>query len=64
LARGDNTATVAPKPYPREDAVQANIEDLRARIAKLAGMKPSDSIGASLIRELENEAFSSRLEKQ
>jgi len=44
--------------------VQASIEDLRARIAKLAGMKPSDSIGASLIRELENEAFFSRLEKQ
>ena len=51
------------KPYPREDAVQTSIEDLRSTIPKLEGMKASDFVDASLIREIDNEGFFARLEK-
>ena len=52
------------KPYPREDAIQASIEDLKDTIPKLEGMKASDFIDASLIKEIDNEGFFARLEKQ
>jgi NitT/TauT family transport system substrate-binding protein len=52
------------KPYPREDAIQASIEDLKSTIPKLEGMKVSDFVDASLIKEIENEGFFVQLEKQ
>ena len=52
------------KPYPREDAIQASIEDLKSTIPKLEGMKVSDFVDASLIREIDDEGFFARLEKQ
>jgi NitT/TauT family transport system substrate-binding protein len=52
------------KPYPREDAIQASIEDLKSTIPKLEGMKVSDFVDASLIREIESEGLFTRLEKQ
>ena len=52
------------KPYPREDAIQASIEDLRDTIPKLEGMKAPDFIDASLIRDIDNDGFFARLEKQ
>jgi NitT/TauT family transport system substrate-binding protein len=52
------------KPYPREDAIQTSIEDLKSTIPKLEGMKASDFMDASLIREIESEGFFTRLEKQ
>jgi NitT/TauT family transport system substrate-binding protein len=52
------------KPYPREDAMQASIEDLRETVPKLEGMKVSEFIDASLINEIDNEGFFARLEKQ
>ena len=52
------------KPYPREDAIQASIEDLRDTIPKLEGMKAPDFIDASLIREIDNDGFFAKLEKQ
>ena len=52
------------KPYPREDAIQASIEDLKSTIPKLEGMKVSDFVDASLIREIESEGFFTQLEKQ
>jgi NitT/TauT family transport system substrate-binding protein len=51
------------KPYPREDAIQASIEDLRSAIPKLDGMKAADFVDASLIREIDSEGFFARLEK-
>src|SRR5262245_27300803 len=51
------------KPWPREDSVQASIEDLRGSIAKLETMKVGDFVDASLIRELDQEGFFARLEK-
>src|SRR4029453_17766462 len=41
------------RPWPREDSVQASIEDLRGTVAKLESMKVSDFVDASLIRELD-----------
>jgi NitT/TauT family transport system substrate-binding protein len=52
------------KPYPREDAIQASIEDLKSTIPRLEGMKVSDFMDASLIKEIENEGFFVQLEKQ
>lgn len=52
------------KPYPREDAIQASLEDLRESTAKLEAMKPADFFDVSLMRELENEGFFTKLEKQ
>jgi hypothetical protein len=49
------------KPYPREDAIQASIEDLKSTIPKLEGMKVSDFLDASLIRDIDNEGFFARL---
>ncbi len=51
------------RPYPREDAIQASIEDLKDSTPKLAGMKPADFIDTSVIRELDNEGFFARVEK-
>src|SRR5262245_7845322 len=51
------------KPYPREDAIQASIEDLKDTIPKLEGMKVSDFMDASLIKQIDNEGFFARLEK-
>lgn len=51
------------KPYPREDAIQASIEDLRESTPKLQGMKAADFFDASLIRELDKEGFFARIEK-
>jgi NitT/TauT family transport system substrate-binding protein len=55
---------IPPKPYPREDAIQASIEDLRETVPKLERMKVSEFIDASLIQEIDNEGFFIRLEKQ
>jgi NitT/TauT family transport system substrate-binding protein len=51
------------KPYPREDAIQASIEDLKDSTPGLASMKNSDFFDASLIKELDNEGFFAKLEK-
>ena len=52
------------RPFPLEDSVQASIEDLKSTIPKLDTMKVSDFVDASLMRELDNEDFFARLEKQ
>ena len=51
------------KPYPREDSIQASIEDLRETTPKLEGMKVTDFFDASLIKELDNEGFFAKLAK-
>ena len=51
------------KPYPREDAIQASIDDLRSTIPKLDAMKLADFLDTSLIKELDNEGVFARLEK-
>jgi hypothetical protein len=44
--------------------MQASIEDLRETVPKLEGMRVSEFIDASLIKEIDNEGFFGRLEKQ
>jgi ABC-type nitrate/sulfonate/bicarbonate transport system substrate-binding protein len=51
------------KPYPREDAIQASIEDLKDSTPKLEGMKAADFFDASLIKELDGEGFFAKLGK-
>jgi NitT/TauT family transport system substrate-binding protein len=51
------------KPYPREDAIQASIEDLRESTPKLEGMKAAEFFDGSLIKELDNEGFFTRIGK-
>jgi ABC-type nitrate/sulfonate/bicarbonate transport system substrate-binding protein len=52
------------RPYPREDAIQASMEDLKESTPKLDGMSAGDFFDASLIKELENEGFFAKLERQ
>lgn len=49
------------KPYPREDAIQASIEDLRETTPKLEGMKSTDFFDGSLIKEIDDEGFFAKL---
>jgi NitT/TauT family transport system substrate-binding protein len=51
------------KPYPREDAIQVSIEDLKESTPKLEGMKATDFFDASLIKEIDNDGFFTRLGK-
>jgi len=55
--------TLPAKPYPQEEAIQADIEDLSATIPELKGRKPSDFIDTTLLKEIENEGFFARLQK-
>jgi NitT/TauT family transport system substrate-binding protein len=51
------------KPYPREDSIQASIEDLRESTPKLESMRVTDFIDASIIREIDNDGFFTRIGK-
>jgi len=51
------------KPYPREDAIQASIEDLRDSTPKLEGMKTADFFDSSLIKELDGDGFFAKIAK-
>jgi hypothetical protein len=51
------------KPYPREDAMQASIEDLRESTPKLEGMKAAEFFDGSLIKEIDQDGFFTRIEK-
>jgi len=52
------------KPYPIEEAIQADIEDLSASINELRGKKAADFMDRSLLNELESEGFFARLHRQ
>ena len=52
------------KPYPRDDAIQTSIDDLKSTIPKLEAMKVSDFVDASLIKDIDEEGFFRRLKKQ
>ena len=51
------------KPYPMEEVIQADIENLSPTIPELRGTKPSDFIDKTLLAELEDEGFFARLYK-
>jgi NitT/TauT family transport system substrate-binding protein len=53
------------KPYPLEDALEADIEYLsNTLVPELKGKSAADFVDASLLREIENENFFSRLEQR
>ena len=52
------------KPYPIEDAIQADLEDLSTSITELRGKKAADFMDRSLLNELESEGFFARLHGQ
>jgi hypothetical protein len=56
--------SIPAKPYPIEDAIQADLEDLSSSITELRGKKASDFMDTSLLRELEAEGFFTRLHAQ
>ena len=55
--------TLPAKPYPQEEAIQADIEDLSAAIPELRGRKPAEFIDTTLLKEIESEGFFARLQK-
>jgi ABC-type nitrate/sulfonate/bicarbonate transport system substrate-binding protein len=56
--------SIPAKPYPIEDAIQADLEDLSSSIVELKGRKASDFMDTSLLKELESEGFFARLHAQ
>jgi NitT/TauT family transport system substrate-binding protein len=49
------------KPYPMEEVIQADIDNLTPTIPELRGKKPADFIDKTLLAELEEEGFFTRL---
>lgn len=49
------------KPFPREEAIQNDIEDLSATYPELKGRKASEFLDLTLLRELESEGFFTRI---
>ncbi len=54
--------TIPAKPFPREEAIQNDIEDLSYSYAHLKGKRATEFLDISLLRELENEGFFARLQ--
>ena len=55
--------TIPVKPYPREEALQTDIEDLSATSPEIKGRKASEFMDTSLLREIEEEGFFARLQR-
>lgn len=53
--------TIPVKPFPREEAIQNDIEDLSHTYPQLKGRKASEFVDAALLKELEDEGFFARL---
>jgi NitT/TauT family transport system substrate-binding protein len=49
------------KPYPMEEVIQAEIENQSLTMAEMRGKKPADFIDKTLLAELEEEGFFTRL---
>ena len=53
--------TIPPRPFPREEAIQTDIEDLSHTYSHLKGRKVSEFVDLTLVKELESEGFFARL---
>ncbi len=53
--------TIPPKPFPREEALQNDIEDLSYTYPQLKGRRIEEFVDLSLVKELESEGFFTRL---
>ena len=57
--------TIPARPYPNDEAVQMQIDDLASAVApKLKGAKAQEFIDVTILKELESEGFFARLEQQ
>lgn len=56
--------TIPTKPFPREEAIQNDIEDLSHTYPQLKGRKVAEFIDLTLVKELENEGFFARLHRR
>ena len=57
--------TIPARPYPNDEAVQMQIDDLASAVApKLKGAKAQEFIDVTILKELESEGFFAHLEKQ
>ena len=53
--------TIPARPFPREEAIQNDIEDLSNTYSHLKGRKVSEFVDLSIMRELESEGFFTKL---
>jgi NitT/TauT family transport system substrate-binding protein len=53
--------TIPVKPYPQEEAIQNDIEDLSNTLPHLKGKKAADFLDLSLLKSMEDEGFFKRL---
>jgi len=51
------------KPYPMEEVIQAEIENLSPTMPELQGKRAADFVDVTVLKELENEGFFARLYK-
>ncbi len=51
------------KPYPMEEVVQTEIENLSPTMPELQGKRPADFVDGTILKEIENEGFFARLYK-
>jgi NitT/TauT family transport system substrate-binding protein len=49
------------KPYPMEEAIQSDIENLSTIVPEFKGKKPSDFADSTLLKEIESQGFFARL---
>jgi hypothetical protein len=49
--------SIPERPYPKEEAIQNDIEDLSGRYPYLKGRKASEFIDISLLKSMEDEGF-------
>ena len=56
--------TIPIKPYPREEAIQTDIEDLSHTYIQLKGRKVAEFIDMTLLKEIESEGFFNQLHRQ
>jgi NitT/TauT family transport system substrate-binding protein len=54
--------TIPAKPYPQEEAIQNDIEDLSYTLPHLKGKKAGEFIDTSLLRSMEDEGFFKKLQ--
>jgi ABC-type nitrate/sulfonate/bicarbonate transport system substrate-binding protein len=53
--------TIPPRPFPREEAIQNDIEDLSNTYSALKGRKIAEFMDLSIIQEMESEGFFTKL---
>jgi hypothetical protein len=49
------------KPYPMEEAIQSDIDNLSTIVPEFKGKRPADFVDATLLKEIENQGFFTRL---